>query len=367
MDFNGKALPTGDEPDALRVLLESYSDRPFAPANYKVWRNYKRVFGCQLLATEINGVLHATDLCKGIAQEKISADEYLINLAKRFSYSSPVFEDYDPSDQRIFPVCAIVKFLAAKYLFKKEAFVSLDQIINYVKGNQLTGEESVEFYSKLKPTGYSIDPADDEYRQIRELIRFISQLSFLKWENPNVFLDVSSSEEAYRVAAIFEPQKSARKNERAYEVLRLGLMDESIPEIITGEKYETDPQDLEFSEGKKLRISHMRTERSGKLRELYYKHTIDPNHCNMCAMDTQKKYPWTTRVLELHHLLPLASPIRVEKNSSSLKDIVGLCPSCHRATHKYYSKWFKDTGLTDFRDSNEAKDVYIQAKNEIVI
>lgn len=126
--------------------------------------------------------------------------------------------------------------------------------------------------------------------------------------------------------------------ERIYEpytVDRTVLQEKSVAKF---ENKEMNPFDVEFSEGSKLRISHIRTERSSKLREFYFQHTDNPNHCDMCKMDTQRRYPWAERVLELHHLLPLSSPIRVEKNSSSLKDIVGLCPSCHRATHKYYSK-----------------------------
>ena len=236
-----------------------------------------------------------------------------------------------------------------------------------MKGNGVTGDESVEDFSKLKPTGYSLASDSDEYRQIRELVRFISQLSFLKWENPNLILDVDSTDDALKIAELFEPLKSPRKNDAAREILLLGSIGSALPEIKIKERIETDPNDIEFSEGSRLRISHLRTERSGKLRDLYFKHSTDPNHCNMCSMDTHARYPWTTRVLELHHLLPLASPIRVEKNSSSLKDLVGLCPTCHRATHKFYSKWFMENGIKDFRDFAEAKSVYQEAKKLIVI
>ena len=122
MDFDCKKLSRGNEPDALRLILEAYSDRPFAPANYKVWRNYKRVFGCQLLATEINGVMYATDLCKEIATGKIDANEYLINLSRRFYFSSPIFEDYNHTDQQIFPICAIIKFLVSRYIYLRRNY-----------------------------------------------------------------------------------------------------------------------------------------------------------------------------------------------------------------------------------------------------
>ena len=231
----------------------------------------------------------------------------------------------------------------------------------------MKGDERIDDFSKLKSTGYLINPKSDEYRQIREMIRFISQLSFLKWENPNLILDVENSDDASKVADFFEPIKIIRKIDPAQEVLQLGGSSTGIPELTIKDRIDTNPNDIEFSEGIKLRTSHLRRERSGKLRELYFKHTKDQSHCNMCLIDTSKRYPWATHVLELHHLLPLASPIRVEKNSSSLKDLVGLCPTCHRATHKYYSIWFKENGLKDFRGYTEAKNIYLEAKSLIVI
>lgn len=367
VNFDGKSLPRGDDPDNLRIILESYSERPFSPASYMVWRNYKRVFGCLLLAVEIHGVMLCTDICKDVANGKIDSNEYIINLSKRFYYSSPVFDGYSANDEQIFPICAIVKFLISRYIYNNEFVVSVDQIISFVKGNNLTGFESLESFAFIAPTGLALTSSDDELRQIREMIRFISQLSFLKWNNPNILLDVQSKEEAMTIAELFTPVVMPRKDSPAAEILQLGRIADKTPEIIVSGLKETNPFDMEFSEGSKLRVSHMRTERSGKLKEFYYQHAAKPNFCDMCAMDTQKRYPWAARVVELHHLLPLSSPIRVEKNSSSLKDIVGLCPTCHRATHKFYAKWFKENELKDFRNYNEAKTVYGQAKSSIEI
>ncbi len=367
VDFDGSALPRGDDIDTLRVTLSQYSARPFAPQNYKVWRNYKRVFGCQLLATEINGLLICTDLCKEIANGKVDSDEYLIALSNRFYYSSPVFDDYHVNDAQIFPICGVVKFLAARYIYKNEHFVSIDDLINYVKGNGVIGSETVLQMSQLRATGTHIANGDDELRQIREMIRFISQIGFLKWNNPYLFLDVQSKEDAEKVANLFNPNVTPRNSNAARELLHLGRTASQTNAVLQFENRELNPFDVEFSEGSKLRISHIRTERSGKLREFYFQHAANPHHCDMCEMDTKNRYPWADRVLELHHLLPLSSPIRVEQNSSSLKDIVGLCPSCHRATHKYYSKWFRFNSIGDFRNYQEAKNVYLEAKEKVVI
>jgi hypothetical protein len=55
------------QPDPLRSHLVSTTNLPFAPEHYKVWRNYKRVFGCCLLATDIDGRMICTELCHRIA------------------------------------------------------------------------------------------------------------------------------------------------------------------------------------------------------------------------------------------------------------------------------------------------------------
>jgi predicted HNH restriction endonuclease len=125
--------------------------------------------------------------------------------------------------------------------------------------------------------------------------------------------------------------------------------------------------DTEFTEGKKIRVTHLRSERSAKLKDFYFSNTLNPHICDMCSMDTEKRYPWADRIIELHHLLPLGSPVRVDAGKTSINDIAGICPSCHRATHKFYSKWLKTNGLKDFQNYEEARYVYKTAKQEIVL
>lgn len=365
--FEGHALPRGDDPDTLRTLLESYSERPFLPEKYKVWRNYKRVFGCQLLATDIRGIVVCTDLCRQIAVGDFDGDEYLINIARRFYYPSPVFDDYKPSGPQVFAICAIIKLLVAEFVSCAKPFISVDEIIDRLKGNPVDGTENLHHYEHLKNTGTTIPNGDDEYRQIREMLRFISQLSFLKWENPNLYLDVATPDAAIQIANLLSPIMMPRDADSARELLQIGgvVETEIFPAIIETESL--NPFDIEFTEGTRARKTHLRVERSSKLKELYFKYIADPHHCDMCDMDTRGRYPWADRLVELHHVLPLSSPIRVESGSTSLHDIVGLCPSCHRATHKYYSSWLRDRGQKDFLTHAEARDVYGIAKSAIVI
>jgi len=360
--IDGIQKPTVDN-DILRQALLKYSPRPFAPTNYTVWRNYKRVFGCLLLATEVAGTIMCTDLCKALASDlkEIDIDDYMGHFATHFYYPSPVFDGYNTKDPQIFPVVAIVKFLLSGYLEKGKTNLTVDEIGSYLIANDVTGLEPLSFYSKLTPQSFHGD-----LRQTRELTRFISQFSFLKWNNPNLYLEVTNNKEAFQIEKLLAPHLNSRQPDAGAEVLNLGshfqstaLGDLTISQV--------NVIDTEFTEGSKIRVTHLRTERSAKLKEFYFSNFSNPHICDMCFMDTEKRYPWADRIIELHHLLPLSSPIRVDAGKTSIKDIVGICPSCHRATHKFYSKWLKQSGLRDFKDYDEARFVYDKAKQEIIL
>jgi hypothetical protein len=239
--------------------------------------------------------------------------------------------------------------------------VSIDEICNYLVPNNLTGHEDITFYSKLQPKNYTDDP-----RQLRELVRFISQFSFLKWENPKLFIEARDKSELLAIEKMMMPRISKSFEDRTEAILNMGAgigSSRGSFSAITITAHDHD--DVEFTEGAKIRVTHVRAERSNKLRNFYFKKINDAHICRMCELDTARKYPWTGHVIELHHLLPLSSPIRVEKNITSLKDLVGLCPSCHRATHKFYSKWFSDMRMKDFSSYEQAMDVYTSAKSQV--
>ncbi len=351
------------ENDILREVLATHSVRPFAPANYTVWRNYKRVFGCLLLATDIAGKIICTDLCKILAADAgdIDIDDYLRHFSINFYYPSPIFEGYNFNDKQIFPVLAIVKFLISQFLLRNKPVITTDDIANYLIVNDVTGIEPSEFYANLQPKQFQGD-----FRQIRELIRFISQFSFLKWSNPNLYLEVTDKDEALQILSLLEPQITARQADAGAELLRLGsnFQGTALGNLTISQ---VNVVDTEFTEGSKIRVTHLRTERSAKLKAFYFANTDNPHICDMCAMDTLQRYPWVDRIIELHHLLPLSSPVRVETGKTSLKDIVGVCPSCHRATHKFYSRWLKGNGLKDFQNYEEARHIYQEAKKEIFL
>ena len=84
-------------------------------------------------------------------------------------------------------------------------------------------------------------------------------------------------------------------------------------------------------------------------------------------MDTSKKYPWVNRILDLHHILPLSSGTRVDSRVGTiLDDMVPICPTCHRAIHRYYDDYLKTNSKSDFDNKDEAHEIYVQAKQGIV-
>lgn len=349
--------------DTLRKILSKYSPRPFAPVNYTVWRNYKRVFGCLLLATEVAGIIVCTDLCNILAKEsnEVDIDDYMRHFATNFYYPSPVFDGYNCTDPQTFPVIAIIKFLLSEYLTKGKTSITVDDIGNYLIENDVTGLEPLSFYTTLTPRDFKGD-----LRQPRELIRFISQFSFLKWNNPSLYLDISSKEEALQIENLLTPQLNPRRADANAELLNLGsgFQGTALGDLTISQIAEIE---TEFTEGSKTRVTHLRTERSSKLKDFYFSNTSYPHICNMCSMDTEKRYPWAKHIIELHHLLPLSSPVKVDSGKTSIKDIVGVCPTCHRATHKYYSKWLNAKGFKDFQSYEEALNVYNEAKQQIVL
>lgn len=364
--LDGIDKPRKDDPDLIRSTLEHFSSLPFAPASYYVWRNYKRVFGCQLLAAEIGNKIYATELCKVLATspDEVDVDDYLAHVARNFYYPSPIFEGYLPSGQQVFPLIAIIKWLISENLTKAKYSVSLEDVAAYLIGNNVTGLEPVSDYASLKRTKYAL--SGDQVRQLRELIRFVSQFSFLKWSASNLFLEVSDKAELLEIENSLLPVINTRQPDAGSEILQMGshFKADSLGSLTIRQ---VEAIEQEFTEGKKIRVTHLRTERSGQLKQIYFSHIHHPEVCHMCDTDTSKRYPWTPHVIELHHLLPLASPVRVESGTTSLKDLVGLCPSCHRATHKFYGIWLKNNGLKDFRSYVEAKAVYSEAKGRIVL
>ena len=371
--FDGKNVNDNEIAAIFKDTLIQDTGMPFLPVNYKVNRNYSRVFQCAMLATtKGEGILEVSDICKALAMDNSifdSADDYLFEVVNRFRYPYPAFQEYNNSDERIYPFCAILKYLIARRIDGQDASVSLEEISNFIIGNNCTGLENISFYQNLNRTSYMV--SGDSLRQLREMTVFIGQLSFLKIFNKRIYLDVLSNEDALMILQkLIKPIQKDSLADRVEEFLSLTKLKKRIYIPQTIKTSETilptaDSADVEFVEGKRKRVHHLRIERSPMLRKIYIQLHPEPI-CDACKLHIKEKYPWVGYMLDLHHLLPLSSVVRTTVDSgTSLSDMVGLCPSCHRAIHSYYSKWLKANNREDFKSKKEAMEVYLDAIREI--
>jgi len=354
--------------DPLRFPLEEKTGMPFSPSNYKVWRNYKRVFECSFLATTINDKLQITDFCQEIIKKDgliSDIDDFLCLYIPRFRFPFPAFQEFSPNDSPIYPFCAILKFLLAKRQFAQEAFISIDEVFSIIIGNNCTGLEPLEFYLNLKPQ--SINIIGDQKRQVREMLIFASQLTILKWYNNHLFLDISDRdiETASISEKLITPIIIPISHSREEDYLRLTKITDKLIVSTRLQSRETATDEL-FIEGKKKRVTHLKIERSPFLRKMFVECNPLPI-CHMCGTNMTIKYPWTNYLIEIHHVLPLSSSLGITTKGTSIDDIVGLCPSCHKGVHIYYRNWLNDYKCEDFESKNQAKHIYLQAKNAVVL
>lgn len=355
--------------DPLRPLLEQETALPFAPSRYKVWRNYARIFKWTLIAARIGDQLVTTDICKKIAEPSSTAwdiDQYLSFIIPRIYYPSPATNSYNTDSIQTFPYCAILKYLSATYMQQGWAAIDLSTVFSRLVGNNCRGTEPVEFYLALPETNYR--PEGEQLRQMRELLIFISQSSFLKWHNGMLHLDIMRSDAEFlqQIEVITTPFIEARQPDAEAEVIRLGAIqpNRGIPIASVARELQGD---LIFTEGKRVRVTHLRVERSPQLRRLYFANSNPPFLCDMCLCDTKERYPWTDNLLELHHLLPLSSVVKMSTQGTSFNDLVPVCPNCHRSIHAYYRYWLYNHNLDDFNDIHEAHSVYQEAKSQIYL
>lgn len=349
----------------FRSTLVKETGMPFLPEHYTIQRNYSRVFQCSFLAKFVNNNLIVTDVCRDLANPNgniKSVDDYLFNYISKFRFPFPAFDNYNSTEQRVYPFCAILKFLIAQRELGVEPKVSLEDIFKYIVGNNCTGFEDISYYKSLSPTSY--DYSETERRQLREMVIFISQLSVLKVYDGYLYLDaVNDTAIEEMLDKFLKPENRFARVDRVEEYLEMTSFRSKIV-IPTFEVFASDPADIEFIEGNKKRVEHFRVERSSLLRK-YYKQVNPQPICCACETDMSSKYPWTEYMLDIHHLLPLASTVAISSKGTSIDDIVGLCPSCHRAVHMYYRKWLKANNQADFTSKQEAHEVYIQATKEL--
>lgn len=357
------------------LLLRRNTTLPFAtPGGYRIWRQYGRVLGSALLACKIDDKLATTEVCRRLAEvgysEPFLADEYLVLVTKRFYCPSPAFSGYSPGGARVYPFAALIRYLIALHYKNADATIDIDGVFRYLIGNDVVGNEPLDQLADLPDSGFR-PPNADKRRQVREMMPFVGQFSFLLWNGKTLTLDprVISPHHLSNLATVLMPDRrnQARVDER--ELLNLGRVSEHTGKTLlaTAEAVGITEEDVTFMEGGRVRLTHIRAERNGALRRAFLDRLLrsrSPILCDVCAADLLHRYPWAAILLEVHHLLPLGSTIRVAPSGTSFDDLVAICPNCHRAVHAFYTIFLRQERRQDFMSRAEAVKVYRRAKSQ---
>lgn len=354
---------------ASRQELEAATGLPFAaPITYSPWRNYSRVLKLCLLVSEIGDVAHPTHIAQMLAAPgAVTCDEYLHFLARAFSDPSPALEGWTPEAHCRFPLLFVLKYLLIKRAVLHESVSTLSEIFGAYSRTRFLGNEAAEAYIAAVGQHREYESvwhnAQVDARQARESIKVIAQISYLHLEANRIIVSL----DAPRAQSFFDglqPVGGTKAADREAELRRLADQFQVGPEEGFAEYLNTAASDVEdsgFVEGNRIKRTHLVIERNTRLREAYFRTNSSPL-CDLCSLNTTTTYPWAKRILDLHHLLPLSSGIQVKRSSTTFDDLVPVCPSCHRAIHRFYDHWLRNEGLEDFPNESQAKVVYQNLK-----
>jgi hypothetical protein len=359
-----------DFKQATRTGLQAATGLPFAaPATHSPWRNYSRVLKLCLLVSEVQGVAQPTPVAALLAQTgTVTSDEYFHFLAQASTEPNPALEAWTPTAEFRYPLLFTLKYILSKAAVGTTPSATLDEIIGAYRVSGFAGhEDDTAFIGILgndQAYHQSGESAPDALRrQARESIKVLCQISYLHLKNNRVFINLDKKD-ALKAFGELNPIGGPRAADRDAEIRRLaGLFAGGstldffdYPNTVVTEVVESG-----FQEGTKVQKTHVTIERNSGLRKAFFQ--ANPTTvCDVCDLDTQQTYPWTERVMDLHHLLPLSSGTRVVGNATTFEDLVPLCPSCHRGVHRYYDNWFRTQQRRDFQSRDEAVAIYNQVK-----
>ena len=353
---------------ALRQSLQDAVGLPFLPArdDYLPWRNYGRVFRIAMLTTRLgNNRSELTAVGKLLAQDgKVTTDEYFHFLARATTDPSPALSTWDNDAVLRYPLLFVLRFLLARAT-QGEMTTSIKDIVGAYKTSGFAGgEEDTEYLKILLNSMAGSRVADD--RQPRESIKVLAQISYLTATRDTITVSLAK-EDAQNLFADLTPIGGPSERSGDLEIVRRANLFPSATAEMNFEYPESVLNNVNeagfdvFSEGTRVRRSHLTIERNQMIRRRFFE--VNPRtDCDFCGVDTQKIYPWTDELLEIHHLLPLCSGARTSEEGTLIEDLVAVCPSCHRAVHRYYDRWLTERDRLDFADTDEARGVYEAAK-----
>lgn len=346
-----------------------------APETHTPWRNYSRIFKLCLLVSEENGRAIPTDVANILAQSgAVTCDEYIHFLVEATTDPSPALSDWSSHSMtgRVrHPLCFSLKYILAKIAGLNEYITPINEIIGAYNQSGFSGEEDDTAFLNLMPNrnNYPSAALTPDPRQARESIKFISQISYLHCEGNEIIASLSQ-EDALEIFHALNPISGPRENESSAEIRRLAsfFRDGSDHDFFDYKStILSDVRESGFEEGSKVKKTHIVIERNAKLRQLFFNQRPSAI-CDACNINTHQKYPWVNRVLDIHHVLPLSSGTRVDsRRGTMLEDLVAICPTCHRAVHRFCDAHLRSERKQDFLTETEARSVYSRAKDTITV
>lgn len=358
-----------------RSVLFQETGLPFrAPDTHSAWRNYSRALKLCLLVYEQGDQSLATPVAQILSQRGVvTCDEFMHFLVEASTEPSPALEGWTPDANFRYPLLFSLKYLLAKTAINAGSFASLNEIIGAYRISEMTGDEDASAFAQCLRNTSGFESAGESApanlrRQSKESLRVISQISYLhltggKPPRIEVSLDPLDAHTIFEsLNAIGGPRASNRELEinRLANLFSAGSVADffDYPNTILSDVVESG-----FVEGNKVKKTHVTIERNRNLRKAFF--DMRPTSiCDLCRLDTARTYEWTNRILDIHHLLPLSSGTQVEARGTTFDDLVPICPTCHRATHRYYDRWLKKNDRKDFLNAGEARNVYAALKND---
>lgn len=333
---------------------------PFLPKNYRPWRNYSRVFKLMMLATDSGTGSKPTPLAKLLSEDgKVTTDEFFHFLAEATTHPSPALSGWDHTAEMRYPLLFVLKFILAR---AKQGLMTtpISTIVAAYDASGFVGDEDQTAFLGIIKKTYA--PLNGQ-RQANESIRALSQISYLSTDRTSVTVSLDEDDAADLFLQL-NPVAGDRLADGDAEIQRITALYGSAIADLDFEYTNTvlsDAEEAGFTEGGRVEKTHLKIERNAKLRQAFF--TANPSPvCDFCGSNTLKSYPWATRILDIHHVLPLCSGARTNAQGTVLKDLVANCPTCHRAVHRYYDKWMKENEKKDFEDANQARAIYDEAK-----
>ena len=350
---------------ATRAKLQSAIGLPFYPTDYVPWRNYGRLFQIAMIAIpQGDADSDLTVLGKFLSQDgKVTTDEYLHFLATATTDPSPALSEWDHTADLRYPLLFVLRFLLARAT-QGIATTTISEIVHAYKTSGFMGNESQMDFLGIIETG---NVPRSPHRQANESIKVLAQLSYLTATSDSVDLSLAI-EDANDLFCDLQPIQGTPLKNRANEITRRADLFPSANAELSFHYPASSVSDVgeagfTFTEGTRVRRTHLTIERNQMIRKRYFEENPRPD-CDLCGMNTHKYYPWTVRLLEVHHLLPLCSGARTSNDGTVLEDLVANCPTCHRAVHCYYDRWLDTKDQVDFADAGEAREAYEEAKHD---